>query len=182
MILTDKETKQFYDLWIPLLDFVNLKYKLIPNLYGVASPKGLPPTAVAQISLKLWENLSAIDEFIESEHKTMSGEEIALVSSWKKMIHGKFIVNRHLKRGSVLISLENEEVYMVKGLYSSWKEILKDFPVPQVVQATLLPFRDVIIHNGIVEPYGVHLSERMAYESNQVYFKAKENKTLHFSL
>ena len=34
--------EKFYDLWIPLLDFVNKKYKLIKGLYGMTSPERLP--------------------------------------------------------------------------------------------------------------------------------------------
>lgn len=66
MVLTDGEAKQFYDLWISLLDFVNQKYKLIKELYGMTSPKGLPLQSVALISYKLWENKDIIDEFVLS--------------------------------------------------------------------------------------------------------------------
>lgn len=64
MGLIDEEAKQFYDLWISLLDFVNQKYKLIKELYGMTSPKGLPLQSVALISYKLWENKDIIDEFV----------------------------------------------------------------------------------------------------------------------
>ena len=42
MILTEAQAKLFYDLWIPLLDFVNQKYTLHKEFYGMDSPKGLP--------------------------------------------------------------------------------------------------------------------------------------------
>lgn len=38
---------------------------------------------------------------------------------WLHPVRGKFIVDRHLQKGSVLISVENEEVYIAKGIYSS---------------------------------------------------------------
>lgn len=37
----------------------------------------------------------------------MDEEEMAIVSSWKRAIHGKFIVDRHLRKGSVLIYLSH---------------------------------------------------------------------------
>ncbi len=64
MILTNEEAEQFYDLWIPLLDFVNQKYKLIKELYGMTSPKGLPLKSVVLISSKLWEDKEVIDDFV----------------------------------------------------------------------------------------------------------------------
>ena len=164
MTLTDEEAKQFYDLWISLLDFVNQKYKLIKELYGMTSPEGLPLQSVMQLSAKLWEDKRVIDEFILSGFKKMDEEETAIVSSWKRAIHGVFIVERHLKKGSVLISIDNDEAYIVKGIYSSWREMLENLPMPQVVKATLIPFRDIIIHDGIVAPYrtvlGRNLSEQ----------------------
>ena len=182
MVLTDEEAKQFYDLWISLLDFVNQKYKLIKELYGMTSPKGLPLQSVALISSKLWENKDIIDEFVMSGFKEMDEEEIEIVRSWKRAIHGKFIVDRHLKKGSILISVDNNEVYVVKGIYSSWREMLGNYPVPQIAKATLMPFRDVVIHDGIVTLSGVRLGRNMSERSKQIYMAAKAAGKLHYSL
>lgn len=182
MVLTDKEAEQFYDLWIPLLDFVNQKYKLVKELYGMTSPKGLPLKSVALIASKLWKDRDVIDEFVLSGCKRMDEEETAIVSSWKRAIHGKFIVDRHLRNGSVLISVDNNEVYVVKGIYSSWREILQGYPMPQIVEATLIPFRDFIIHDGIVAPYGVCLSRNMSEQAKQIYLEAKSSGNLHYGL
>lgn len=182
MVLTDEEAKQFYDLWISLLDFVNQKYKLIKELYGMTSPKGLPLQSVALLSSKLWENKDIIDEFVLSDFKKMDEEKTKIVNSWKKAIHGKFIVDRHLRKGSVLISVDNNEVYIVKGIYSSWREILENFPMPQIVETTLMPFKDVIIYDGIVAPYGVCLGKNMSEQSKQIYLSAKANGNLHYNL
>lgn len=45
--------------------------------------------------------------------------------------------------------------------------------MPQIVEATLMPFRDVIIHDGIVAPYGVCLGRNMSEQSKQTYLAAK---------
>ena len=182
MILTDEEAEQFYDLWIPLLDFVNQKYKLIKELYGMTSPKGLPLKSVVLISSKLWEDKEVIDDFVLSGFKKMDEEETAIIRSWKRAVHGNFIVERHLKKGSVLVSVDNDEVYIVKGIYSSWREILENFPMPQVVEATLIPFRDSIIHDGIVVPYNMCLGKNLSEQSKQIYLAAKAAGRLHYDL
>lgn len=64
MVLTEAQAKLFYNLWIPLLDFVNRKYKLRKDFYGMDSPQGLPLDVVRIISEKLWEDTSVIDEYI----------------------------------------------------------------------------------------------------------------------
>ena len=182
MVLKDDEAKQFYDLWIPLLDFVNQKFALVKELYGMTSPKGLPLRSVALISSKLWEEKDVIDEFVLSGFKKMNEEETAIVRSWKRAIHGKFIVDRYLTKGAVLISVDNNEVYIVKGICSSWREILEGYPMPQIVEATLIPFRDYIIHDGIIAPYGMCLGRNMSEQSKQIYLNAKTNSNLHYDL
>ncbi len=183
MFLSDEDAKKFYDLWIPLLDFVNRKYKIKKNLYGMTSPRGLPLDEVAKISARLWENRSVIDEYIASVAEKMEDEDKAMISGWKHAVGGSFVVERHLNKGSVLISVEDApRVYIVKGIYSSWREMLSMYPMPQAVRATLIPFKNCIIHDGIVSPYGVCMGKNMADEARQIYLAAKKNGKLIFNM
>lgn len=50
------------------------------------------------------------------------------------------LLERHLKRGSVFISLEDEQVYMVGGILSSWEEMIPQADLPILLRATLIPF------------------------------------------
>ena len=75
MVLTEAQAKLFYDLWIPLLDFVNRKYKLCKEFYGMDSPKGVPLDVVRIISGKLWEDTLVIDEYI-SKNKQLCDEHM----------------------------------------------------------------------------------------------------------
>lgn len=94
----------------------------------------------------------------------------------------KFIVDRHLRNGSVLISADNNEVYIVKGIYSSWREMQEGYPMPQIIEATLIPFGNAIIYNGIVVPSGVCLGRNMSEQSKQIYLAAKKTGRLHYDL
>ena len=60
----------------------------------MTSPKDLPLKSVALISSKLWRDKDIIDEFVVLGFKKMDEEEIAIVSSWKRAIQGKFIVDK----------------------------------------------------------------------------------------
>ena len=81
MILREEDAKRFYELLIQLLDFVNKKYKLIMELYGMKSPEGLPIKSVTKISAKLWEDKNVIDKYILSGSEQMNAAETAIVSS-----------------------------------------------------------------------------------------------------
>ena len=48
----------------------------------------------------------------------MSEEEIDIVVGWKNAVRGTFVVDRHIKKGSILVTAD-KKVYLVKGIYSS---------------------------------------------------------------
>ena len=103
----------------------------------------------------------------------MSEEEIDIVMGWKKVVRGTFVVDRHLRKGSILVSAD-KKVYLVKGIYSSWREMLGNLPMPQMVEATLIPFQGEIICDGLIHPYGVCLGKTLADEAKNIYLEAKE--------
>ena len=91
-------------------------------------------------------------------------------------------MERHLKKGSIFISLENEEVYQVSGIISSWEEMFYGAPMPLIVEATFMPFKDVIISDGLVMPYFVIVGGGMRQMFKDVYLTAKKNGRIHRSL
>ena len=105
-----------------------------------------------------------------------------IVRSWKKAKSGRYIVDRHLYKGSVLVSIEDENVYVVKGIYSDWRELLNDGPVPQIIHATLIPYEDCIIHDSVIMPYNVLLGQDIAEQSKQLYLTAKKEGKLIYSI
>ena len=181
-ILTDEQAKHFYELWIPLLDFVNRKYRLEKALYGMTSSRGLPTDSIAKITDKLWKDVTVIDEYLESDSCKLPEPDRQIVRSWKKAKRGDYIVDRHLARGSVLISLADRKVYVVKGIYSDWREMLNYGPVPQIVGATLIPYEDCLINDSLVRPYHILLSRNIAEQSKQAYLNAKRNGELISSI
>lgn len=64
-------------------------------------------------------------------------------------------MERHLKRWTIFISMDDEEVYQVSGILSSWEEMFYGAHLPILVGATFIPFRDVIISDGLVMSYNI---------------------------
>ena len=152
MTLSHEDGQLFYKLWLPLLDFVNKKYKINSKLKSIATAKRLDPADVKEVADKLWSSVAIIDEYLK-ENVDLPEEHKEIVRSWKRRINGKFIMERHLKKGTIFISLQNEEVYQVSGIISSWEEMFYGAPMPLMIEATFMPFRDVIISDGLVMPY-----------------------------
>ncbi|MCI6244021.1 MAG: hypothetical protein MR646_12220 [Agathobacter sp.] len=130
------------------------------------------------ITNKLWEDTALIDEYISSSDSLNQNDKVQIMM-WKDYsLYDKFIVDRHLKDGLIFISLQTEKVYLVKGIYSSMREMLEGLPMPHVVMATLIPFKNVIIHDGIVMPYGITLGKNMSDQSKELYRSAKANNEI----
>lgn len=127
-----------------MLDFVNLKFEVNKNLKKIDGAKSLNPNEGKIVSNKLCENVEVIDEYL-SMCKEMPEEHKAIIRGWKRCVKGRFFIERHLKKGSMMISAENEKVYRISGIVSSIEEMFYYAPLPLMIEATLMPFRDIII-------------------------------------
>ena len=138
------DVELFYQLWFPLLDFVNRTYHVCPETEMIDREQGVDPCDAKAIADYLWSHTAVLEEYSK------------IVAGWKRCKPGRYIVERHLKKGSVFISAEDGAVYMVKGLFSTWEEMLGGCPV--LLDAVLIPFRDIIISDGLVAPYSIYCS------------------------
>lgn len=180
MVLSKDDAELFYELFFPLLNFVNKKLKITSEIGEIYFGKRIDFYAAKEIADRLWENTELIDEYLSD--KKLSEEHKNIVLGWKKRISGKFIVERHLKKGSVFICVENEEVYLVSGIISSWDEMLCGRPLPTVLKAVLIPFKNVIISDGLVSASNLFFGRNMTSEFKDIYLNAKKNGTVHKSL
>ncbi len=181
MTLSQKDGQLYYKLWLPLLDYVNRKYQINSKLKSMATAKNLNPADVKEVANKLWSEVTVIDDYLK-ENEDLSEEHKEIVRSWKRRIQGKFLMERHLKKGTIFISLEDEEVYQVSGIISSWEEMFFGMPMPLILEATFLPFRDVIISDGLVMPYNIIVGGGMKRMFKDVYIAAKKSGRIHQSL
>ena len=102
------------------------------------------------------------------------------MAGWKRRKAGRYILERHLKKDSVFISAEDGAVYMVKGLFSTWAEMLGECPV--LLDAVLIPFRDSIISDGLVAPYNINFGKGATEDFKEAYMNAKRNHTIRFTI
>lgn len=155
MKLKPEEAGLFYEMFPPLLDYVNENYHITMETVHFTGER-VDPGEAAEVAHFLWERTWIIDDYLS----------------------GTFIIERHLKKGSVFISDDNDSVYLVNGIIDSWEEMFQGIPTPMVVKATLLPFRDVIISNGLVSAFPIRFGRNMATEFKNSYMTAKKNKTI----
>lgn len=170
MTLTPEQALHFYQIWIPLLDYVNQKHRVDQSLIGMTSPEGLPIVSIKKIRDKLWSNRQLIDSYVQHNPNHLSDADLSILMGWKNAIADSFIVLRHLKSGSIFIPMSfTDAAYIVSGIYSPWDEMLRGAPLPQVIDAVLVPFENKIICDSVIAPYRVRLVGQMRSSMNDHY-------------
>ena len=178
MRLERSEAELFYQLWFPLLDFVNRKYNICPKTETIDREQGVDASDAKAIADYLWSQTEVIEEYLAVAE--LPDEYAQIVAGWKRCKPGRYILERHLKKGSVFISVEDGAVYMVKGLFSTWAEMLGESPV--LLDAVLIPFRGSIISDGLVVPYHIYFGTGAKADFKEAYMNAKKDLTIRFSM
>lgn len=178
MRLEQSDAELFYQLWFPLLDFVNSKYHVCPDIDTIDQRQGVDAHDAKVIADYLWSHTAVLEEYLAVAE--LPNEYAQIVAGWKQCKPGRYILERHLKKGSVFISAEDGTVYMVKGLFSTWADMLGEAPV--LVDAVLIPFRGSIISDGLVAPYRIYFGKGATEDLKEMYMNAKRNQTIRFSI
>ncbi len=178
--LDPNDARLFYELWIPLLDYINQTYRANLTLGKMEKAERLDIGEVHVVSNFLWSHPQLIDQYLATAD--LPEEHRKIISGWNNFVSGKFILERHLKRGSVFISLKDEQVYLVHGIYSSWEEMFPYTPTPILLQATLIPFKGRIIYDSIVSCSNVSFGRGYADSFKEIYLTAKQAKAVRISL
>lgn len=181
MRLSDEDGNLFYKLWFPLLDYVNEIKCVKPDLHDIKSADTLNPGDVKEVADVLWSEVSIIDDYLE-KHDEIQGDERNIVSSWKCCVSGRFMLERILKKGAILISCDDEKVYQVSGIVSAWDEMFGYAKLPMIISATLIPFRDIIIPDGLIQTYRVVIGGNIARSLKETYMSAKKSGQIYRSL
>ena len=180
MVLSTDDAALFYRLWLPLLDYVNLKYNVNPEIGQLSDAESIDPEEVIVIAKYVWLQPKVIDQYLA--YAELPEEHYEIVAGWKKCRQGTYILERNLKKGSIFISADDLEVYSVLGLFSAWDEMFDYRPIPVMLDAVLLPFRDKIITDGLVVPYNIVFGSSASADFRDTYMNAKKIGKIHFSL
>lgn len=183
MTLSESDGKLFYQLFLPLIDYVNEK-KSVSKLLGKAEgAESIDAAEVKKVADVLWADTSLIDEYLKTpKTAAIPEDQRAILEGWKLAIPGRYVVERHLKKGSIFISAENNEVYQVIGIISDWDEMVPEFALPVAMQATLLPWRGYIITDGLINIFPVSFGGGVKQMLRETYMNAKRSGRVHTSL
>lgn len=172
MKLSVKEADLFYKLYYSLLVYANMKLNIVKSLSSPYDIEEIPIEETNKLRVELYKHPELMDSFALENPFNFSDEELELVRSWKDFVKGRFIVLRHLKNYTIFLDPEEPpKAYGVLALRTSFQEI---FPfLPMMVEAVLLPFKDRIIYDSVLQPYLIRFGGGIRRSLNDKYQKAK---------
>ena len=178
MTLTSNDANLFYETWLPLLEYVNQTYKVSSKLSKIAQTTNPNVEELMKVVGKLWNDVSVIDTYISVKGNLLTQEQIELLKGWKRFKTGRFVLERHLKSGSIFISVKDESTYLVSGIVSPWVDMLYQARLPLLLEVTFIPFKDKIISDGFATPFHLSFGSNMKEVLKQNYLSAKKENRI----
>ncbi|MBR1707482.1 MAG: hypothetical protein IJ719_01470 [Clostridia bacterium] len=173
--LVKEDADLFYEMWRVLLHQANLKWKMYPDI-NYSTDEQIDVSKTVKLAKKIWENKEVIDECL-SAHPELPERQRQIMNSWKKAVHGNFIIERHLQSGSIFI-MDGGEVYRVLGIISSYEEIFWMHGLPVYVEATILPFEGKLITDGLMNMRNIFFGPGIRKSFKEQYSNAKREKRI----
>ena len=181
MYLEKEKRDKLYELLFYLLDYTNNKYKINKRLINKLNNKTqIDPREIIEIRKRLWKDNSIIEEYIEKNPQKLQGEDLKIIESWKNRIEARFIMVKHLKKHTIMMT--GKETYGIVGISNEISEIIPTYALPIFVETVLIPFEDVITYDTILLPYMISFGGGMKKFINEEYIEAKNSGKIIYSL
>lgn len=175
MLLTPHDLDQFYKLHRALMVFVNQRLKVISdNVTTTQELAALSPQDRFTIREALNANRDLIDAFITENPAQLAEDELDIIYSWRYLVTGRFYVFRELKNYTVFLSTDAPNIaYGVLALSQPFEELIGPY-LPVLTQTVLLPFKNMIVYDGLMSSYNISFGPGIRRNLNQGFKEAKE--------
>jgi hypothetical protein len=174
MLLTPPDVEQFFKLHRALMFFVNQRLKVVPD--DISSPdefSSLAPEVGLKVRDAFLEHTDLIQSFADENPAHLPDDELAIVRSWRHFVHGKFYVFRELKKYTVFLSTDKQPIaYGVLALSQPFEELIGPY-LPVLTQMVLLPFKDMIVYDGLMSRYNISFGGGIKRMLNESFKEAK---------
>ncbi|PSB24135.1 hypothetical protein C7B82_28350 [Stenomitos frigidus ULC18] len=157
---------------------VKQSLKLFPKIKTIEEyAKEVPVEDKSKVREVMYADHTLIDTFLKDNPQDFSSEKLAIVEQWKNLISGDFYIERILKKYTIFIA-EDDQVYGVWGLQNDFDEMFHPSQLPLLVRAVLLPFKDKIIYDGLLQSYNIMFGGGISGSLKETYLAAKQRGTI----
>src|SRR6516225_8478708 len=183
MLLTPQDVELFFKLHRALMFFVNQRLQVLPD--DVASPdafSSLSPQVRLKVRNAFLGHAELIQQFVEENPAHLTSDELDIVRSWRQLVHGKFYVFRELKKYTVFLSTTSPAIaYGVLALSQPFEELIVPY-LPILTQTVLLPFKGMIVYDGLMSSYNISFGPGIRRSLNESFKEAKARHGIVTSL
>src|SRR5437016_4213663 len=147
MLLSPEDGELFFKLNRALMFFVAQRSNLVDD--DVTTPNQFSSSTL-ELRLNVREaflkaHADFIDSFLAQNPPHLQRDELDIVASWRHLVHGRFYIFRELKNYTVFLSSDQPPIaYGVLAVTETFEELV-DRPLPILVEALLLPFKNRIV-------------------------------------
>ena len=174
MILSLREAEQFYKIWWQLLAFVNNKFSISREFNKQVQRKKVQLITAAPIRDKLWDDDSLLESFVSENYAKLSDDDLGIAASWKHRITGNFFIYKYLEKHTIFLDDKTPaHAYGIHGILCPIQDVLIS-PLPIHVKAVLLPFKDKIIYDSLINCNHIHFSSGFRSDLSFKYKNAIE--------
>lgn len=167
--LTKKDADLFNKIYFSLLEFTNKKYNIKPKM-KLFRKKGLNPEDVNAIINVFWTNKETlITEFCEKNPYKFTHEELHIAEEFKKGFQDICFIIKYEEEYTAI--LNQEKVYMIKGMYANIDEIIPNKELPKIVTTAIVPYKGYLICDGILLAVEMKIGSGMEKFINEIYSK-----------
>lgn len=183
MLLELHDRERFFKLYKALIFFVNQRLKVIPDKFTSPNDFGtLSPELRVKIRDALNTDLDLIESFITENPAHLSNDELGIVRSWRHQVAGEFYIFRELKKYTVFLSTTSPSIaYGVLALSQPFEDFIGP-KLPVLTKTVLLPFRGVIIYDGMMNSYNISFGPGIRQNLDMDYKEAKVRNGIVTSL
>jgi hypothetical protein len=182
MSLSKEDAELYYKLHWSILFYVNKKLGLLKGLTSLDQVRKTPFKELKKIRDKLYKGTDLIDSFIRENPSNFSSNELEIVASWRHYIQKRFVILRYLKNYTIFLDIDEQpKAYGVLALMTPLNEMFGP-ALPLMVEATLLPFKERIIYDGIILRDNIIFGGGLRRDFNDAYQQAKARFGIILSL
>ena len=135
----------YYKLYFAMLDYINKKYKIHPEIKKIYKQEGIDVNKIYDIDKHLWEHKEIIGDFIKDNDYKFTEEELSEINKFKNAITSDYFVIVGFDREYTKILSDDGKLYMVKGIRTDFDKMMNPKELPKIISTTLLMFKGVIV-------------------------------------
>ena len=184
MRLSNRDAKEFYEIWFKLLQAINEKHNISPSLTKFVLGE-VNMLEASKIRDYIWTHPESIEEVVDNYEKFGFNErELSVLEAWSnKHAYSEFVLVEHRSNHTIFMnSKDDNRLYAVHGIFNSLKKIYPARLVPIKMKTALIPFKNKIIYDGIFEEMYFDEDEIPHEMLPQTYREAKKKWGTSFTL